>query len=452
MYYIDSTKDKPNIDKLFDRVNRLMADGIRTKNLDSLLEELRLEKVKLAKEIRDLYGIDNPNSHNQILTYFDREINKEILSLIDLKYTGLSVTDIKRFMCMCYDNKYRSIDDLILRLGDKSDSFMQIKDILGKLLDTSIAQYIYKEGKWTTNKNVMAQLSLLGRADAVNLMQYRKLKNHTETIEKLIETSDNKGYIHPDVSLSKTNRIQYSSPALLNIPKEILWNVIRPKKEGNILISVDIKNQEPSIMINMLGIEELQCLLANSDTLYESVYYDIFNSYPDTVERKELKVAWLSLTYGASLKSIEESCTHIDGERVYKYFNSFKPYKQYKKKCNTLAKQNVQTTYTYFNTKLYANEIGSRLKRVLMDLPIQGTGSDILALLVEHFDREVYSRGLTDLIKIYYTRHDELIIEVDKCFYTSVGEEEVIELLRGIFEHQVDNWTPFKVEIETVNN
>lgn len=85
-----------------------------------------------------------------------------------------------------------------------------------------------------------------------------------------------------------------------------------------------------------------------------------------------------------------------------------------------------------------------------MDIPIQGTGSDILALLVYHFDEEMFDRGLENKIMLYFTRKDELVIEVDKAYVDEVGKEKVFSILADVFEHRIDDWAPFKVKISEV--
>lgn len=456
MYYINSKEDKPDINKLYKRVVNLMDKGIAIQNVDNLYNSLQENKGKLLNSIRDNYGIENPNSYNQVSAYFQKEVNKEIIQFKNEIDTKFNVLEIKNILSICYTNNLDKVDSYIDTISEHLDingyELNTIKDSINELLNTSIMRYLYKGGKWVTNKEVMLQLSLMGREDAKQLIQYRRVKNYVENVEKFKTYSDGKGYVHPIVSLGKTNRINYSEPALLNIPKDILWKVIAPRKKGNILYSIDIKNQEPSILINMLGIEELKNILRVGEKLYENIFYTIFNKYPNEIERKEFKVSWLALTYGASVKTIQENCKYIDGKAVYKYFNSFKEYKEYKSKCNALAKKNVQTMYTYFNTMLVADELGSRLKRVLLDLPIQGTGADILALLVEHFDEEIETNGLQDYIHLYYTRHDELIVEIEREYFEAIEEEEIINLLSYIFEHQVDDWVPFRVDIKIVTD
>ncbi len=86
-----------------------------------------------------------------------------------------------------------------------------------------------------------------------------------------------------------------------------------------------------------------------------------------------------------------------------------------------------------------------------MNLPVQGTGADILALLIKHFDGETKSRGLSGIMEFYFSRHDEVIIEVDRGFYETEGLDKVTSILRDIFEHSVDDWEPFTVEIKVLN-
>ncbi len=111
----------------------------------------------------------------------------------------------------------------------------------------------------------------------------------------------------------------------------------------------------------------------------------------------------------------------------------------------------LQTVETYFNTEVTTDEAGRGLWRVLMDLPVQGTGADILALLIKHFDDETKSRGLSSIMEFYFSRHDEVIIEVDRGFYETEGLDKVTSILRDIFEHSIDDWEPFTVEIKVLN-
>ncbi len=58
--------------------------------------------------------------------------------------------------------------------------------------------------------------------------------------------------------------------------------------------------------------------------------------------------------------------------------------------------------------------------------------------------------GYSEMIKPYYFRHDECIIQVNEGIIDFLGQEKFEEFLRDTFEHQIDNWVPFNVEISEV--
>lgn len=459
MYIIDSSIDMPDIAYMEKRIKEEMKEGVAVNDLSLLRSRFATNSANALSIMQSKYGIVNPNSSKQVIDYYLTEMQKEIRE-ITVKYPGLSFMSARTLCDIAADMKDRYIKEVTVEkcleyadFQDFTPSLLEnVAKVLQEIMELELFKAMRREGKWTTSGDAMKPLALLGREDSADLLTYRKNKKYSETIETFMSAKCADGRIHPTVSLGITNRINYSGPALMNIPKDLLWNVIGPRTPGNMLVSIDIKNQEPWIMINMLGIEKLKAMLDNKGKLYETVFEDIFGTQPTPIERKEFKTLWNALTYGMSIKGAEMSCTHIDGKKVYKYFNSFPEYKAYKSRCNALAKKQVQLSKTYFDTEVYANTYGPKLSRVLMDIGIQGTGADILSLLIKHFDIEVEHRGLQDVFTFYFSRHDETIIEVDKDYVEEVGKDNVIETLRDIFEHRIDDWEPFQVEIKEVGN
>ncbi len=391
MYQIDSHYEQPDIEYMLRRAEEVMTEGIAVKNLNNLYKKLWDSQQAAAKNLQSLYGIENPNSSKQILDYF---MNR--------------------------------LDDNIITACSKGD-------------------------KWTTDKNAMADLALQGYQEAIDILTYRKAAAFVKGLNLLKDNMCSDHRVRPMVSLGKTNRLNYANPPLMNIPKKLIWHAISPRKEGNILISADIKNQEPWIMVNMLGIDMLKEILADSSKgLYEAVFEKIFDRPCTPIERDELKVSWNAMTYGATIYGINAICRHSDGEKIYKFFNSIPEFKKYRGQAYGRAKKNVQEVKTYFDTVVRANEYGPKLVRVLMDIPIQGTGADLLALLVKHLDEEIEARDLQDAIQLYFTRHDELIIEADKDYIDDVGIDNACLELRDILEHRVDDWEPFRVNIAEI--
>lgn len=449
MYLIDSGFEVPDIEYMHRRMSDSMDRGVALRNMGVLRSEFIKCKATALQTLQDSYKIMNPNSSAQILQYFDKRMKMSIERGITERGLGIDIPEVINFLLYGYakgDVINTDYDKLIL-FKDTSDK-QNLCEFLDELVNNPIYKYMYNGEKWTTDKAAMKAMALEGRQDALDILTYRKAKKYLECIESFSNAICGDGLVHPTISRSKTNRVTYSNPALLNIPKQLLWNMVGPRRPGNTLISVDIKNQEPWVLINMLGIDELKYVIENFDDLYSGVFEVIFDRAPEPIERREIKLAWNALTYGASIKALEKGCQNIDYKAVYKYFNGFQEFKRYKAKCRAMAKAGAQIATTYFGTELYADAYGSKLQRVLMDIGIQGTGSDIMALLIKHFDAERRARELEDAMDIYFTRYDEAVVEAEQEYVHSVGVEEVIETLRDIFEHRIDDWEPFKVEIK----
>lgn len=400
MYHIKSGIDKPDFMFLLEELEGIVkGKGLRLSNkIFEIKDKLSKDVSSFNALVVSQYSINNPNSSAQILKYMRENLDYDLLE-------------------MCKDEK---------------------------------------TGKLSSSKENLAELSKLGCAFATDILNYRKYKKQLEYVEGLLGNCDRFGRIFPNIDLGATNRVNYTDPPLMNIPKEILWDVLTPRVDGNYLVSVDIKNQEPTVLINWKNIECLKAKLTSERGLYFEIFVEIFNKEPNDLELKELKTAWLALNYGATKIGIKNICSLIDGEAVYDYFNSIKEIKRYTGEAYGLSKAKCRVAYTYFGTKLNlsAKDVNS-LKRQHLDFPIQGTCSDILSMLVKRFRWYINTYNLKDVLSIYYTRHDELIIEVDKTFYekrnASKDEKDHIKCLLGdILNHKVDDWVEFKTKIALV--
>ena len=510
MYYINSKTDKPNIDELVNTIKELMHRGITVGDLSSMYNSFVAERDEIAAEIYQDYGILNPNSSQQIIKYM------------------------------------QSLDS------------------------AEVYEYCYIDDKWTTNKDAMMELEAHGFQFATDILDYRKAKKYAESIKSMMDAKSTvDGKVRPSITLSKTNRINYVSPALMNIPKTLLWDIIKPSSPGNILISADIKNQEPNILFHIVGLQgELKEALTADNGLYEHIFEDVFDTralghilvvngekpgyvsneelesrgtippvyfmpitpkvdatyyngvkvkfvdivnvvapvgcdpseiqMPGTIRietvddaqynlpviwdtipvkklkaqgivditgkicgltvecqgqnRKEFKAAWNAMTYGAGLPGVKKICKNIDGEVLYKYFAGIPELAKYRSLCYKQAQLGNQSARTYFGTALNAGEPNKmRLKRILMDIPVQGTAADILSLLVRHIKEEIVNRKLENKLSIYYTRHDEVIFEVDKSWLDIAPIDEIKAEISDIVTHQVDDWIPFRVEVNDLH-
>lgn len=501
MFNIDSKEVKLNKEKFLADIKDIIAKGIKIHDLGQMSSNIddRFDNKKL--EIKDKYGVDNPASPKQLQEYLRSLHRAEVISA-------------------CTD-----------------------------------------KGKFTTDAEALRRLSILGYEFGDDMIEFRDIASIKKAIKQLSDNIDENNMIKPEVNLGKTNRVQYSKPALLSLPKSMLWDLIAPREAGQSIWSVDIKNQEPNIIANIKNCEEIKCRLGgnlyeemfewcygpkakmtlvvfncndisiiknedvakitNNDELYAPYrvneqfrYYgnSVKAAYPlcvscpigtkitkemlpskvkiyvdqvgykgvdvdwhienggtqklgvytlygdikglelnlDPSVRKEFKTSWNALTYGQTKEGLKAMCKNIDGNVLWDKFNSIEGLRNWRIDCNRKAKQGKGVVVTsYFGEKMYPDGYNTRaIARQVMDYEIQGTGADILELLVEHFNEEK-KKGLSAVlnnIEIYYTRHDELILLAN----AGLSNEEVEETLKDMFRHQIDDWKPFEVEIKRV--
>lgn len=327
------------------------------------------------------------------------------------------------------------------------NSDKQIKDCFLGMLEQHELELCRVGDKLSFGADSLKKLSNIGHSLADDIMSYRKLTKKLDSMKGIIRYMKGDGRFSPNISVGKTNRINYSEPALMNIPKDILWDLIKSRRENGVLYTADISSQEPWILIYTLNIKVMIDLMEYESDFYNAVYKAVFKvDCPNEKVRDDVKIVWNIMSYGGSMFAINKVVKVVDGGAIYRYFQDIPEYKSYYFKCRALAKKNVQKSTTYFGTELYANELGSKLARVLMDIPIQGTGSDILALLVEHMRTKIAMAGLRKMMDIYFTRHDEIVFDVDG----SLDEEFVLKFIEDNMTHRIDDWKPFIVKANRV--
>lgn len=392
-----STNETPDIVGLTETIKDSMSKGIKIADNSSLLHLVEGGIKKFSKELVENYGISNPNSRAQIITAFER----------------LSKTTTPDIYDICYDKR---------------------------------------TGKWSTKAENLSELALVGVRIAVVLSGYRTLNNIASTITSLNTLRDKNNLVHPEVTVGKTGRFNYKNPALMNINKKVLWNLIEARDYDSTLYSVDIKNQEPWILINMLNIGSLVGLLDSGKSIYDSVYRMWYGSdFENKTERNEFKAAWNALTYGGSKYTVNNICKHISSDIIYTNFKKIAELKEYNQKCVSNGYRGTRECETIFHRKLDCDAAkGMALGRQLMDYPIQGSGVDILSFLNNNLLANAHDYGYEEMIEPYMFRHDEIVVQISNSLIEFVGEKGIIDFLQDTFKHKVDDWEPFSVDIKEV--
>lgn len=396
MIILNKTDRVPR-EELMTYLKKSMEAGIRVEMPTNELLMAQRRQLDALKVLQTEYRIDNPNSNPQLANYALSSGNAQLLSIVQDPRTG-------------------------------KISFA--KENMARLLETDIPfAGVLKRYKDATN--------LL---KAINMIMKFQLPN---------------GMVHPTVSLQNTNRISYTEPPLMNIDKKVLWKMVKPRSAGWELWSVDVKNQEPWIFAHLVGDEALTDIVREAYMRKESFYKVAFErvyGHPVTNEYEyvEFKTNWNALTYGATKRGVVERCKIIDGTKLYNFLTKLPAYKQYNSECYAKANRGINTDTTYFGSAVVSDAYGTAaLARSLADIPIQGTGADILAFLVINVLKDINDDpALRNRVQIYYTRHDEIIFMVRR----NIGETDadITEILRDLTSHMITGWVPFMTDVEKI--
>lgn len=375
-----------------------MKKGIKVETPTKELEFAMKRQTDALAVLRNEYGIDNPNSPKQLSEYALASGDPLLLSIVQHPKTG-------------------------------KISFA--KENLARLLETDIPF-------------------------AGVLKRYKDATSLIKTVNMTMQFKLPSGKVHPTVSTVNTGRISYTEPPLMNISKQVLWKMIKPRNEGWELWSVDVKNQEPWIFAHLVGDEVLTDIVKEAYMRKESFYKIVFEHiYGRPVENNyeygELKTGWNMLTYGGTKQGLVARCKAIDGEKLYNFLTKLPAYKQYNSACYSKAARGINTDSTYFGSAVHSDAFGTAaLARSLADITIQGTGADILAFLVDHINDEINDDpALRNRVEIYYTRHDEIIFMIKRN--ENESDEEITQLLKDLTSHMISGWVPFMTDVEKID-
>ena len=294
------------------------------------------------------------------------------------------------------------------------------------------------------------KLASMGYEPALDVLAYLKVKDclsKANTLSRYTECNR----VYPNVTRGVTNRISYNEPALISYSKLNLEMMIRPRNVGDRLVSVDIKSEEPWILFNSLGVEEVkQCMIpTNHNGLYEDLYEYTGNKIETPSQRKQVKKAVLGTIYGMGDKSLKENVVGVDGVAIKKVIKNFEEIKEYIQECKEQLREKDNIVKTYFDTEIEIPKDQLNLARIL-NYMVQGTASDILALMVCGVQEQLEERGLSEDIEIYYVRYDEILFNISKDYVDKHSEEEIKDTLRSIIYTEIDDWVAFGYDIEFI--
>lgn len=294
------------------------------------------------------------------------------------------------------------------------------------------------------------------------IIRYRKIsKLLTTYLEPYNDLVKNDELVHTvfNQTLTATGRLSSSEPNLQNIPVRedegrSLRKMFVSRYPDGLLVSADYSQIELRILAHCSGDETLISAFNNNIDIHSLTASEVFGVPIQDVTsqmRRMAKAVNFGIIYGISefglsqniSSSVKQAKTYID-----QYFARYPKVKAYMDGNVDLAKQ-TGYAYSIFGRRRRINELLSRNyltrnfgERVAMNMPLQGTASDIIKLAMIKVDQALFQRGMKS--KLILQVHDELIVDAPRD-----EAVEVAKILRDCMENVVKLSVPLLVDVTT---
>ena len=297
----------------------------------------------------------------------------------------------------------------------------------------------------------------------IKYRKYQKFKtSYVEVYKKLCETYGNIIHTQFNQTLTNTGRLSSSEPNLQNIPTrdeegKVLRKIFISKFNGGELISADYNQIELRLLADMSKEERLVESYKNGGDIHAltaSQIFDVPLSEVSTAQRHNAKAVNFGVIYGISEYGLAQNL-HIPQskakEYIESYFIRYPLVKQFNEDCVSFARKNgyVRTKFGRIRHIPEINAANYNLRsfaeRVAMNMPLQGTASDIIKFAMIEVYNKIKQHDLKS--ELILQIHDELIVDVYP------GEiDKVKDILSRTMENIVSLEVPLVVNIGTGNN
>ncbi len=437
-YLIDANRNYKSEEELFNAYNlpegedaaliqyidTILDRELKEKNLIRLYEELELPLVQVLFDMeKEGFRVDL-DILNELKDKYSQELDGLLKEIIDYAGKPFNVNSTKQLASVLFE-------DLGLKTGKKT-----------------------KTG-YSTNVEVLNSIKNQHPIVPLILRQRELAKLKSTYLDGILPLIDSRQKIHTifKQTVTATGRLSSTEPNLQNIPirksegKQIRKMFIA--SPGNVLVCADYSQIELRLMAQFSGDETMLDAFNNNIDIHATTASKVFGVPIEMVTadmRRQAKAVNFGIIYGISDFGLSEDL----GIPVYKardfiagYFATYPKVKEYMNKCVETAKEQGYVT-TYMNRRREIPELKSSNynlrsfgERVAMNMPLQGSASDIIKLAMLKVHKALKDGGYK--AKLIMQVHDELIID---CPYDEV--QQVKEILVDCMQN---NTPDFKVKL-----
>ena len=318
-------------------------------------------------------------------------------------------------------------------------------------------------GQISTSKDILLELAETYEI-AQFIIDYRELDKLKATYaDALPEMIDEDGRIHGNLNqtVATTGRLSSTDPNLQNIPiRTELGQQIRRAfipEPGNKLVSADYSQLELRLLAHITRDEVMLKAFQNGEDIHSKTAELVFSA-KTPAELKEArrlaKIVNFAIAYAVEPYGLSQrvGISRAEAKGVIEdYYETYKGVKKFMDETPDVAKEKGFVSSIYgrrrylpsINDRNY--NVRSRAEREAINMPIQGTASDIVKIAMLKVDEALQREKLET--KMIMQVHDELLFE------SPAGEvEKASEIIRREMESAVELDVPLTVEIGAGDN
>jgi DNA polymerase-1 len=318
-------------------------------------------------------------------------------------------------------------------------------------------------GQVSTSRDVLDELAQTYEI-AKLIIDYReidKLKStYADALPKMV---DEDGRVHGCLSqtVAATGRLSSTDPNLQNIPiRTELGQKIReafiPEK-GNVLISADYSQLELRILAHITQDPIMLEAYKNNEDIHSKTARLVFG-VTDEKEIKEkrrlAKIVNFGIAYAVEAHGLSQriGLSRAEAKKVIEdYYDTYKGIKRYMDETPLVAREQGYVTSLY-GRRRYLHSINdrnynvrARAERESINMPIQGTASDIVKIAMLRVAKALAAENLQT--RMIMQIHDELLFEAPE------GEvEKATAIIKREMEAAAELSVPLTVEIGSGKN
>lgn len=418
-----------------DLVSRLapaLREKIRQNGLERIYTEIELPLVPILAEI-ELIGM---KVDGDSLRTFSEFISKELAAL---------------------ETKIYAVAGRQFNIGSPK----QVGEIFGELnIETGRKT---ATGQISTSHDVLVELA--GTYEiAQHIIDYRELDKlratYADALPKMIADD---GRIHGALNqtVAATGRLSSTEPNLQNIPvRTELGQQIRKAfipEAGNKLISADYSQLELRILAHITQDERMLEAYKNNEDIHAQTARLVFGAKDekDLKEKRRLaKIVNFGIAYAVEAfgLSTRVGISRAEARKVIDdYFATYKGIRKYMDETPEKARRQGYIESLFGRRRYFPSindrnfSVRSRAEREAINMPIQGTASDIVKIAMIRVSRALRDEGMQT--KMIMQVHDELLFE---------GPESEVETASAMIKHEMEGAAtldvPLIVEIGVGND